>query len=135
MSKRMPGVLLLRSDTGASGSTTFLLGGNLGIGRHGGRIPPGLERGGKSLLNLETSMKLEITKEWFESRAALEGELEIGAGRRRRAFPPAYGNCRCACHHSDLMHCMPCCHPSDDDFRCMDADVRAYLDIRNIPDR
>lgn len=27
-------------------------------------------------------MKLPITKEWFEERAATEGDLEIGAGRR-----------------------------------------------------
>jgi hypothetical protein len=27
-------------------------------------------------------MKLDITKEWFEKRAAIEGDLDIGAGRR-----------------------------------------------------
>lgn len=72
-------------------------------------------------------MQHDITKEWFEKRSALEGDLEIGAGRRRREFPPAYGNCRCACHRSDLMHATACCHPSDDDFMCMDADVRKFL--------
>jgi hypothetical protein len=30
----------------------------------------------------QKDMKLEITKEWFEKRAAQEGDLEIGAGKR-----------------------------------------------------
>lgn len=79
-------------------------------------------------------MKLDIDQDWFEKMAAKEADLEIGAGRRRREFPPAYGDCRCACHHSDLMHCMPCCHPSDEDFKCMDADVRKYLGIETFDD-
>jgi hypothetical protein len=31
---------------------------------------------------LETIMNLEISKDWLEKREALEGDLEIGAGRR-----------------------------------------------------
>ncbi|KAA0697401.1 hypothetical protein DTW90_18395 [Neorhizobium sp. P12A] len=78
-------------------------------------------------------MKLDIDKDWLEKMAAKEGDLEIGVGRRRD-FPAAYGGCRCACHRSDLMHCMPCCHPTDDDFKCMDADVRKYLGIETYDD-
>jgi hypothetical protein len=79
-------------------------------------------------------MKLDITRDWFERMAAFEGDLEIGAGRRKREYPPAYGNCRCACHRSDLMHCLPCCHSSDHDFKCMDADIRKYLGIETVQD-
>lgn len=72
-------------------------------------------------------MRLNITKEWFERHVALEGDLEIGAGFMPRWYPPAYGDCRCACHHSDMVHIVACCSPSEDDFLCMDADVRKYL--------
>lgn len=59
-------------------------------------------------------MKLPIDKEWFEKRAAAEGDLEIGAGLRRE-FPPAYGGCRCACHRSPMLHVVACCHPGPED--------------------
>lgn len=69
-------------------------------------------------------MEMNITKEWMERQAALEGDLEIGAGL---SYPPAYGDCRCACHHSPMMHIVACCSPSESDFECLDADVRKYL--------
>lgn len=59
-------------------------------------------------------MKLPIDKEWFEMRAAAEGDLEIGVGRRRE-YPPAYGGCGCPCHHSPMLHVVACCHPGSDD--------------------
>jgi hypothetical protein len=75
----------------------------------------------------EIAMQLDITKEWFEKRAAMEGDSEIGAGIDLRSYPPAYGDCRCACHHSPMMHIVACCSPSESDFECMDADIRKYL--------
>lgn len=69
-------------------------------------------------------MNIDITKEWFERHAALEGDLEIGAGRR---FPPAYNNCTCGCHRSPMMHIVPCCHPTD-------VDVRRYLGVETTQD-
>lgn len=59
-------------------------------------------------------MKLPIDKDWFEKRAAAEGDLEIGAGRRRD-YPPAYGGCRCPCHHTPMLHVVACCYPGPED--------------------
>lgn len=69
-------------------------------------------------------MKLDITKEWFEKHAHLEGDMEIGAGRR---FPPAYDGCTCACHHSPMMHVVACCNPSSEE----SARIRELLGIED----
>jgi hypothetical protein len=56
-------------------------------------------------------MKPPIDKEWFEKRAAAEGDLEIGAGLR--SPPPAYNGCVCSCHRgSGIIHFVACCYPS-----------------------
>jgi len=55
-------------------------------------------------------MKMPIDKDWYEKRAAAEGDLEIGAGRR--APPPAYKHCTCSCHRgSGIIHFVACCSP------------------------
>lgn len=59
-------------------------------------------------------MQMSITKEWFERRAALEGDLEIGAGRPSPS--PSYNDCTCSCHRSPgMMHIVACCAPSEKD--------------------
>lgn len=62
-------------------------------------------------------MKMPVDKEWYAKRAAAEGDLEIGAGLvpRPSGFPPAYGGCTCACHHSPMLHIVPCCKPTTPD--------------------
>lgn len=43
-------------------------------------------------------MQLSITKEWFDKRAALEGDLEIGAGLRAcHCIGPQNGQPVCPC--------------------------------------
>lgn len=56
-------------------------------------------------------LNLVITKEWFEKRAAAEGDIEISAGLR--GPPPAYNVCVCSCHRgSGIIHFFACCSPA-----------------------
>jgi hypothetical protein len=63
-------------------------------------------------------MKLHIDKDWFETMAAKEGNLKIGAGRSK--CTPAYDGCTCSCHRSPgMLHVTACCRPSKGDLEAL----------------
>lgn len=56
-------------------------------------------------------MKMPIDKEWYQKKAADEGDLEISAGYL--GPPPAHNGCICSCHRgSGIIHFVACCSPS-----------------------